>query len=486
MKGKVIRTNCYDIDFTSETDSLCWFDKLVHGLYSGFSFNVSWVIFSYYLVYFYTDVVGLNPVVAGAIMLVARCVDCVTDLMVGYLMDNVCFRWGRYRSWVIFGTAPLLLLFVGVFTALPVQSTGIKIAWAGFCYGCFGSIAATMSFMPAIPQMVNMTKNPKERETLAVLKSFFYNFAQIVAASVFMPLVNLFSGNDNDQVKGFFGAALTIGLVAMLFQLLNIWISKKYELNRDGTCREHLKQVEYEPVFSQIKGVFSNRPAVVLISGQILQQIMCAIKNGMVIYIFIYYLSLEEFYSTAMFANTLAMLIGVFLMKPLIRFMKDTNRAYLFCMITSSIVSILMFVMCKGMGAEAASNSMQFGVLFALFILNGLLTGAYVSFIQIMIPCTVDYGQWKNGNGQAGMVSALNGFSITIGAAIGAQVFGVLLNASGYVANAVQEGKVLNWMLIIAFVIPAVVTIMHMILQSFYGLSDKKLSQCIQEIRERK
>lgn len=476
----------YDIDFTSTTAKVPWADKIIHSMYGAYSFQVSWVIFGYYLVYFYTDVVGLSATVAGTIMLVARVADCFTDLWVGYMLDNVCYRWGRYRSWAIFGIAPLFLLFVGVFTALPTDSTGLKIAWAAICYGCFGAIGATFSFMPQIAQFCNMTRNLRERETIAVIKSVCTNLAQVVAASLFLPLVNLFGGNKGDEAQGYFWAAFTIGLTVMLFQVLNAIMTRKYELNRDGSCREHLRQVEHEKIFAQLKSFGKNRPAIILQIGEVLKQIMQAIKNGMVIYVFTYFLGMEEFYSVAMFAFTVALMLGVFFMKPLIRMCKDTGRAYQLCMLASAGFSILMFVLCKSFGQDAAADSMKFGLLFVVFIINGIFSGAYYSFSNVMIPATVDYGEWKNGNGQAGIVSAINGFCITIGAALGAQIMGILLDGSGYVANQTQTPATLNWLLILAFVIPAVVTIIHFILQMFYGLTDKRLDECMQEVRARR
>lgn len=455
-------------------------------MYGAYSFQVSWVIFGYYLVYFYTDVVGLSATVAGTIMLVARVADCFTDLWVGYMLDNVCYRWRRYRSWAIFGIAPLFLLFVGVFTALPTDSTGLKIAWAAICYGCFGAIGATFSFMPQIAQFCNMTRNLRERETIAVIKSVCTNLAQVVAASLFLPLVNLFGGNKGDEAQGYFWAAFTIGLTVMLFQVLNAIMTRKYELNRDGSCREHLRQVEHEKIFAQLKSFGKNRPAIILQIGEVLKQIMQAIKNGMVIYVFTYFLGMEEFYSVAMFAFTVALMLGVFFMKPLIRMCKDTGRAYQLCMLASAGFSILMFVLCKSFGQASAADSMKFGLLFVVFIINGIFSGAYYSFSNVMIPATVDYGEWKNGNGQAGIVSAINGFCITIGAALGAQIMGILLDGSGYVANQTQTPATLNWLLILAFVIPAVVTIIHFILQMFYGLTDKRLDECMQEVRARR
>ena len=476
----------YDIDFTSTTAKVPWYDKIIHSMYGAYSFNVSWVIFGYYLVYFYTDVVGLSATVSGSIMLFARVADCFTDLWVGYMLDNVCYKWGRYRSWAIFGIIPLFLLFIGVFTALPVESTGLKVAWAAVCYGCFGSIGATFSFMPQIAQFCNMTRNPRERETIAIVKSLCTNLAQVAAAALFMPLVKLFGGSKGNEAQGFFWAAFAIGLTVMLFQILNAQMTKKYELNKDGTCREHLKQVEHEPMFAQLKSFTKNRPAIILQIGEVLKQIMQAIKNGMIIYIFIYFLGLEDFYSVAMFAYTIALMLGVFLMKPFIRMFRDTSRAYMICMASSAVFSIALFVVCSIYGPAGASQSMQFGLLFAMFILNGILSGAYYSFSNVMIPATVDYGEWKNGKGQAGVVSAVNGFCITIGAALGAQIMGILLDSSGYVANRTQSDGTIRSLLIIAFVIPAVVTLVHMVLQMFYGLSDKRLEACMVDVRARR
>ena len=73
---------------------------------------------------------------------------------------------------------------MGVFTALPTESTGVKIAWASVCYGGFGSIGATFPFMPQIAQFCNMARNLRERETSTIVKSVCTNLAQVVAGSM--------------------------------------------------------------------------------------------------------------------------------------------------------------------------------------------------------------------------------------------------------------------------------------------------------------
>ena len=53
-------------------------------------------------------------------------------------------------------------------------------------------------------------------------------------------------------------------------------------------------------------------------------------------------------------------------------------------------------------------------------------------------------------------------------------------------ANRTQSDGTIRSLLIIAFVIPAVVTLVHMVLQMFYGLSDKRLEACMVDVRARR
>lgn len=64
---------------------------------------------STYLAVFYTDVVGLTPFVASAIMLVARIWDGVNDPMMGVIAEKTNTRFGKYRPYLIFA-APVLAL----------------------------------------------------------------------------------------------------------------------------------------------------------------------------------------------------------------------------------------------------------------------------------------------------------------------------------------------------------------------------------------
>ena len=59
-----------------------------------------------FLLFFYTDVLGISAKAAGTILLVSRLVDAFNDPIMGALADRTNTRWGRYRPWVLWTAVP--------------------------------------------------------------------------------------------------------------------------------------------------------------------------------------------------------------------------------------------------------------------------------------------------------------------------------------------------------------------------------------------
>lgn len=479
------KKNKYDIDFVSTTATLPWVDKIAISLNSGFAFNLGWVIFAYYLMFFYTDVCGISPAVAGTIMLVARLLDVITDPLIGYAIDNVCLKWGRYRSWMFIGILPLVICFVAIFTCINGFTMGAKIAWAGIAYSIYGAVGATATYSPFTGMVMNMTKNPQERALISSIQGMFNGLANVVAATAFITLVRLFNGGNESQARGYTLAAIVIAAVIAGCVIWVMVISKKYELNEDGTIREHLKENAHESLLGQLKNLFTNRLVICLIFGQIIFQVMLAIRNGVMIYFFQYYWGLEKFYVTAVLFNTIAIAAGALLLKPLIRLFGDTNKGYKIVMLVNVALFAVMYFMTKAMGSEGSAASIQFGLLFFIFIINGLALGSYTSFATLLCLNAVDHSGYLAGKPQAGLIHASFGLSITLGSALGGFFFGHILNGAGYVAGQTQSAHTLSVLLLIMFIVPAVLSLAHFIIQLFWNVDDKQIARELQELKER-
>jgi sugar (glycoside-pentoside-hexuronide) transporter len=467
---------------------LPWWDRIRYCAGSACGANIPWVAFGYYLMYFYTNVLGLNPAIAGTIMLGSRIWDCITDMIMGWAVDRFNFKWGKYRSWLIISLIPNVLLFVGVFTALPWLSDTGKIVWAVITYGNFGAVAATLCYIPMSAQIMNITKNVEERSTLVGIKQVFASGGRILVSAAILPMAKLFSGISPSAdvadatvlAPGFFWMAVAIAGLMVLLLYGVISVTKKYELNADGSYREHLREsakIKKDPLPEQIKNVLTNRPAVILVVGIFIQYIMDAVKSGMVVYVFNDYFNVDSFFPTAMLLNTGMMVVGALLLKPSIHFIKDSNRAFLVTMALHGVVNLLFWAVCSNMGPAGGAQSIQFGLLFVLFGLSGLFMGSHIAYMGVLLPNCVEYGAWKHKKYQPGMIYSFDAVSLTFGGALGAQFLGLLINGSGYVANQTQTADALKNLLFIAFLIPAILNAAQLVIQFFFGLTDKKVNE---------
>ncbi|NCF33799.1 MAG: MFS transporter, partial [Proteobacteria bacterium] len=72
-----------------------------------FGINLYFISAMTYLLFFYTDVMGLSATAAAGVLALARVVDAVTDPIMGMLAERTRTRFGRLRPWVILGALPL-------------------------------------------------------------------------------------------------------------------------------------------------------------------------------------------------------------------------------------------------------------------------------------------------------------------------------------------------------------------------------------------
>ena len=115
-----------------QTKKLSLGTKIVYGL-GDFASQLVWTFVGNYLTIYYTDVVGLAPAIASAIMLIARIWDGINDPMFGAIAERTHSKWGRFRPYILFFSPILAVFNVLAFTA-PFGNGKAGVAWAAFSY----------------------------------------------------------------------------------------------------------------------------------------------------------------------------------------------------------------------------------------------------------------------------------------------------------------------------------------------------------------
>src|SRR5699024_10656351 len=75
--------------------------------------NFTWASLGMFVVYFYTDVIGLGAGIVGTIMLTSHVLDGISDVTMGTIVDQTRSKHGKARSCVL-----LMAIHFAIFTVL--------------------------------------------------------------------------------------------------------------------------------------------------------------------------------------------------------------------------------------------------------------------------------------------------------------------------------------------------------------------------------
>src|SRR4030042_138564 len=150
-----------------------------------------------FLLFFYTDVMGISPLVAGIIFLITRIFDAVNDPMMGAIADRTNTRWGKFRPWVLWSALPFGIIGILMFTTPNLSAVG-KIIYAFITYNLMMMIY-TVNNVPYCSLTGVLTGNSVERTGLSQYRFIFSMLATLAVQSLSIPLVNSL-GVDNKTI----------------------------------------------------------------------------------------------------------------------------------------------------------------------------------------------------------------------------------------------------------------------------------------------
>jgi GPH family glycoside/pentoside/hexuronide:cation symporter len=72
--------------------------------------------FTFFLLFFYSRVIGLDPLLAGTAIFIALLVDSVTDPLMGTLSDRTKSKFGRRHPFMFVSFIPVSIFYILLFT----------------------------------------------------------------------------------------------------------------------------------------------------------------------------------------------------------------------------------------------------------------------------------------------------------------------------------------------------------------------------------
>ena len=435
-----------------------WRQRLGYGI-ADFSCNLIWQLISLYLMFFYTDIMGLPGYYAGLMFLATRLIDGVADVLMGMVIDNTTTRWGRCRPWLLIGAIPFGLLCVLSFW-VPDFSVNGKLIYAFITYLCL-SLLYTIVNIPFSAMLPFLTNDARERTYLSTVRIIMGSLGSTLVAVATLPLVKTLGAGDQSQ--GFLYTAILFGCIATFFLLVSF-----------RNVEERIQVIQDRMTIKKAwEGLKDNGPWKVFATNIFFMWGAFFFQTGALVYFFTYQIGDADVTAAAAGITTFVPLLGTLTVPWLAARMKKIN-VYL----VSSMINL------AGMVVMMLSNNITVLLTGAAILAFG--AGQRLAIYFSMQADPVDYGEWKTGINTAGILTSINGFFGKVAMAGTGAILGALLSASGYVANQAQSVDALLAIKACYLYIPAALIIISMLwMHRFYKL-DYQYEKISDELNARK
>lgn len=136
--------------------------KLIQGA-GAVAFGVKDNGFSFFLLIFYNQVLGMDAGLVGAALGLALIADALVDPLIGYLSDRTYTRWGRRLPWLYIAPVPLAVMWVFLWN----PPGGVAPSFWGL-FGICVSVRLLLSAceVPSVALLPEITSDYDERTTL--------------------------------------------------------------------------------------------------------------------------------------------------------------------------------------------------------------------------------------------------------------------------------------------------------------------------------
>ena len=423
--------------------------------------NFYWRVFDVFLFIFYTDVFGLSPAVVGTMMLVTRIIDAFSDPLMGALADRTNTRFGKFRPYLIWGILPIVAAGILTFTVPDLDEPG-KIAWAYATY-ILMMLAYTFINVPYGALLGVITADTQSRTALTSFR-FIGAFSGGTLVAYLTPELVAWLGNG-DEALGWQLTMMVYGVAAAVLFTISF-----------SATTERIKPAAHQqtPIRQDIKDLFSNRPWIILFCLALIIMMTISLRGSTGTFYFKYYAQREDLIGSFAMVYMLALATGAAL-TPLLTKWFDKRRLLLILMTAVTLLSALFYFVPKD----------NISLMFSLQILIGLCLGPKSPLVFSMYADTADYSEWKNKRRATAMIFSAASFAQKLGGALAGGMIGWLLASMGYVANQVQSGESQHGIVLLMTLLPALFSLLSLVVIRMYPLDDASLQQLQQELIER-
>ncbi len=432
-------------------------------LYStgNFANNIIFMMVAMYVMYYYTNILGVSAAVAGTIFMVARLVDAVTDPLMGAIVDRTnTKKMGKYRPYIIFGAPFLGIAFVMLFTT-PNFSPAGKIAYAYISY-IFYSLTWTCVQIPQLALPIMLSNSVARRTRIQAIFQAIGAIAAMVVQSWALPMLDYFGGQDN--AHAWTKLIILYSVISTVIFILSALSVRNLDVYSPDSSAEN-KTKEKTSFKGSFNAIVKNRALLCVILAYGTDMFATQITNSLRIYFFKYNLSgRTDLIVYLGYVGIVAAFVMLFGISPYVK--KMGKRLGI-----SVIETLCMFFSFLLLFAAPKQN---ITLVMISMLVNTFLFQITNTLSRSAILDAANYSEVTTGISCNGLISSTFTFINKCCQAFSAFFAGAILSATGYNPELAEQAPgTLKAILYLMTLVPIVAYIFSLIGMYYYPLTRK-------------
>ena len=360
--------------------------------------------------FFLTNVIGLQPALAGIVTLISEIWDAISDPLMGVIGDNTRSKMGRRRPYILASGCLLAVAFALIFMPLGGMDETWKFIYCAATY-LFYNTVSTMFNVSYSSMSAEISTVSEERDGANVLRLVVSTVGAAVCTLLPSIVLDMYKDGKIDITTLYLIIGIGFGILfAVPVILCAIFVEERVEIpseKKKFNPKELIEPLKIRP-FRQLVGMY-------------LGQALCMDVFSTGIAMFATYVTQPK--------GSVTVFLGIFIAVQLLAFPLvnklihkiDVNRIYRFGL-PLSVVALVVF-------AIFGSNLyIAYGCVF--FVAVGFAGAQLTSWI--MFPHAVDAGELISAKRQSGGCSAIMTFARKSSSALVIFLFSMVLQFTGY------------------------------------------------------
>ena len=406
-----------------EKKYLKWYHKVGYG--SGdIAGNCVYALLTAFMMIYLTDTVGLSMGIVSTLIAVSKIFDGVSDFFFGRMIDKTHTKMGKARPWMLWPYIGCSVCLIACFAIPTSWGDTAQYIFFFIAYTLLNAVFFTANNIAYASLTALITKNTRERVQIGSFRFIFAFATKIIIEAVTIYAVTWLGGG----AMGWRNIAIIYALLGLIVNTISVFSVK--ELPEADEGMEEERKEEHKLTFIQsFKILLKNKYYLIICGSYILTQLYASVI-GMGTYYAKYILGNEELFSDLSLAINITMVVALTVLPYVIKKLGGMYKLNIWGYVIAAAGRV---------GVMVAAYMGSLPLMLAFTAVSTIGIAPLQGDLNALIACCSEHTTLKTGHRLDGMMYSCSSLGLKLGGALGTAICGWLLDATGYVENAVTQ-----------------------------------------------